>query len=62
VVFAMARVKQELSDQLARSGFLAEVGKDRIYMTLPTAVAAYRQWYTRHVGALPEDLADGATD
>lgn len=54
VVFAMARVKQDLRDQLGRTRFLAEVGDDRIFLTLPTAVAAYRHWHTRHVGPLPE--------
>lgn len=50
VVFAMARVKQELRDQLVRADFVAAVGEDRIFMTLPTAVQAYRRWHTEHGG------------
>lgn len=43
VVFAMARVKQDLRDALRAAGMLEAIGDDRIYATLPTAVAAYRQ-------------------
>ena len=41
ITFAMARVKQDLADELERAGFLARVGADRVFPTLPTAVAAY---------------------
>ncbi len=44
IVFALARLKQDLRDQLARTSFLADVGEDRIFATLPTAVAAYHEW------------------
>jgi sulfate permease, SulP family len=44
VVFGMARVKQDLRDVLNRAGLVDVMGEDRIYMTLPTAVAAYREW------------------
>jgi SulP family sulfate permease len=44
IVFAMARVKQDLRDVLARAGLIELVGEERIYMTLPTAVSAYRAW------------------
>jgi high affinity sulfate transporter 1 len=43
VVFAMARVKQDLRDSLAAAGLLTKIGEDRIYMTLPTAVQAFQQ-------------------
>jgi high affinity sulfate transporter 1 len=43
IVFAMARVKQDLRDQLAAAGLIERVGEDRIFPTLPTAVAAFRQ-------------------
>jgi sulfate permease, SulP family len=46
IVFAMARVKQDLHDALARGGFVQRVGADRVFPTLPTAVAAFRQWRT----------------
>ena len=44
VVFALARVKQELRENLDAYGLTASVGADRIYPTLPTALAAYRAW------------------
>ncbi|MBB2910469.1 high affinity sulfate transporter 1 [Streptosporangium becharense] len=44
VVFAMARVKQDLRDALDAFGLTARVGPGRIFPTLPTAVAAYEQW------------------
>jgi SulP family sulfate permease len=47
VVFAMARVKQDLADDLEKSGMLARVGPDLVFPTLPTAVAAYRAWVDR---------------
>lgn len=43
IVFAMARVKQDLREALDAGGFLAKVGDERIFMTLPTAVEAFRQ-------------------
>lgn len=53
VVFAMARVKQDLRDDLAAAGFIERVGEHRIFMTLPTAVAAYVEEYTQRHGAPP---------
>jgi high affinity sulfate transporter 1 len=50
VVFAMARVKQDLRVVLAASGFLDRVGQDRVFMTLPTAVQAYADWYEQQHG------------
>ncbi|MET7328290.1 sulfate permease [Nonomuraea sp. NPDC005650] len=44
IVFAMARVKQDLRTYLDAYGLTAAVGEDRIFPTLPTAVAAYREW------------------
>jgi sulfate permease, SulP family len=41
VVFAMARVKQDLLDALAPTGLIDRVGRDRIFPTLPTALEAY---------------------
>jgi MFS superfamily sulfate permease-like transporter len=41
VVFAMARVKQDLRVQLDAYGLTAAIGPDRIFPTLPTAVAAF---------------------
>jgi sulfate permease, SulP family len=42
VVFALARVKQDLLAALDAYGLTAAVGPDRVFPTLPTAVAAYR--------------------
>ncbi len=42
VVFAMARVKQDLRDALAAAGLLAKIGEDRVFPTLPTAVDAFQ--------------------
>jgi high affinity sulfate transporter 1 len=44
IVFALARVKQDLLDDLDAYGLTKAVGRDRIFPTLPTAVAAYEQW------------------
>ena len=42
IVFAMARVKLPLRKALSAAGLLDKIGEDRIFMTLPTAVEAYR--------------------
>lgn len=42
IVFGMARVKQELRDAMASAGILIDIGEDNMYMTLPTALEAYR--------------------
>ncbi len=42
IVFAMARVKQDLRDALEAAGLVDKIGADCIFMTLPTAVEAYR--------------------
>ncbi len=44
VVFALARVKQDLRTALDAYGLITAIGPDRIFPTLPTAVAAYRDW------------------
>ena len=56
VVFAMARVKQDLRDDLEAAGFVDLVGEDRIFPTLPTAVAAYVEWYTERHGTPPRGV------
>ena len=53
IVFAMARVKEDLRGDLWSSGFVQRVGEDRIFMTLPTAVQAYVRWYADHHGVEP---------
>ncbi|GAA5017985.1 SulP family inorganic anion transporter [Streptomyces siamensis] len=44
IVFALARVKQDLLDDLTAYGLAQSVGPDLVFPTLPTAVAAYRTW------------------
>lgn len=53
ITFVMARVKQDLRDDLARAGFLAVVGEDRVFATLPTAVAAFESAYAERHGRPP---------
>ena len=53
VVLALVRVKQDLREDLASSGFLGRVGQQRVFLTLPTAVAAYIGWYTDRHGHPP---------
>ena len=53
IVLALSRVKQELRDDLERTGLLARVGRDRVFMTLPFAVEAYAAWSDPQRGAPP---------
>ncbi|MGN6574988.1 MAG: SulP family inorganic anion transporter [Nocardioides sp.] len=53
IVVALARVKQELHDDLDAAGFTDRLGADRIYMTLPTAVAGYVANYAARHGEPP---------
>ncbi|MER5940416.1 sulfate permease [Streptomyces sp. NPDC001928] len=48
VVFALARVKQDLLHDLQSYGLADSVGADLIFPTLPTALAAYREWSSSH--------------
>jgi SulP family sulfate permease len=56
IVLALARVKQDLRIDLAASGFLERIGPERVFMTLPTAVAAYVDWYTDRHGHAPRGV------
>jgi MFS superfamily sulfate permease-like transporter len=44
IVFALARVKRDLLDDLDAFGLTTSIGADRLFPTLPTAVAAYQHW------------------
>ncbi len=59
IIFAMARVKQGLFADLSRLEFVQEVGEDRIFATLPTAVAGYAIWYRHRFGVLPDGIPPG---
>ena len=50
VVLALARVKQDLLDDLDAAGLVDAIGTDRMYPTLPTAVAAYLAWHEEQHG------------
>ncbi|MET0763850.1 MAG: SulP family inorganic anion transporter [Blastococcus sp.] len=54
VVFAMARVKQDLQVRLEVVGLVERVGADRIFPTLPTAVQGYLDWYEAKHGHGPD--------
>ena len=43
VALVLVRAKRELLDALEPTGLLDRIGRDRIYPTLPTLVAAYRE-------------------
>ncbi|MGD8201643.1 SulP family inorganic anion transporter [Ornithinimicrobium sp. W1679] len=57
VELALARVKQDLRTPLAAIGFLDRIGQDRIFPTLPTAVAGYAAWYESTHGHPPPGVA-----
>jgi high affinity sulfate transporter 1 len=42
IVLALARVKQDLARYLERTGFLARIGDDHVFPTLPTALEGFR--------------------
>lgn len=44
IVMALARVKTDLRLPMERYGVAAVIGEENMYATLPTGVAAYRQW------------------
>jgi SulP family sulfate permease len=44
IVFAMARVKQDLRRQLVRGELMDIIDEERIYPTLPVAVEAFEAW------------------
>ena len=58
VIFAMARVKQDLRADLERAGLTDRVGAELIFPTLPTAVAAYVHWHLDRYGVLPPGVRD----
>lgn len=44
IVFALARVKTDLMNDLKAYGLADSVGADLIFPTLPTAVVSYHEW------------------
>lgn len=57
VELALARVKQDLRHPLSAAGFLDRLGAERLFPTLPTAVAAYALWYEKEHGEPPPGLS-----
>ncbi len=55
-IFALARVKQDLLDDLEAFGLAGKIGAQYIFPTLPTAVAAYRQWASQHPSPGPDSM------
>ncbi|MFC4783856.1 SulP family inorganic anion transporter [Nocardioides sp. MAHUQ-72] len=53
VVFGLVRLKMDLRDELAPTGILERIGEDRLFPTLPTAVAAYAAWCRDHPDSGP---------
>ena len=51
IVLALARLKQDLRDVLAPTGLLDRIGEDHLFVTLPTAVDAFRAWQAGAGGA-----------
>jgi len=43
IIFALARVKQDLYAQLRLSGLLSRIGPDHIFFTLPSAIQGFQQ-------------------
>jgi MFS superfamily sulfate permease-like transporter len=58
LIFAMARVKQDLRDDLVRADLVDRVGAEFIFPTLPTAVASYLHWHLERHGALPYGMRE----
>jgi len=53
VLVALARVKQDLREDLDAFGLTDRIGPEHVYMTLPTAVASYVQDFTARHGRPP---------
>jgi high affinity sulfate transporter 1 len=53
VKLALARVKHDMEEQLARAGLVDRIGRDHIFDTLPTAVHAYLRYYEAEHGEPP---------
>jgi high affinity sulfate transporter 1 len=57
-VFALARVKQDLLARLRAFGLSDKIGKELLFPTLPTAVAAYQAWAAGHGQPGHDDTGD----
>jgi SulP family sulfate permease len=50
IVFALARLKQDLRDHLAPTGLLDRIGEEHIFPTMPTALEGFREWEQANPG------------
>lgn len=50
------RTSKWIREDLAAAGFLDRPGPDRVFMTLPTAVTAYAQWFATQHGTPPPGI------
>jgi SulP family sulfate permease len=57
IIVGLARVRQDLLDDLRAFGLAQKIGGQRIFPTLPTAVAAYQEWARRHPRPGPDIAA-----
>jgi hypothetical protein len=48
IVVALERVKQDLLADLKAYGMADSIGPERLFPTLPTAVAGYENWRAEH--------------
>jgi SulP family sulfate permease len=59
ITFALARVKQDLYEQLTQSGLRDKIGGDRIYLTLQTAIAGFKNRRMTEKGSSIDRLDPG---
>jgi MFS superfamily sulfate permease-like transporter len=57
IIVGLARVKRDLLDDLQAFGLAEKIGTQRIFPTLPTAVAAYQEWARWHPQSAPDVAA-----
>jgi SulP family sulfate permease len=53
VTVALARVKQDLREDLTKAGLIDSIGAGLVFPTLPTAVVAFLTAYRERHGTLP---------
>jgi high affinity sulfate transporter 1 len=51
IVLALARVKQDLREQLERIGLITHIGQDRLFATLPVALEAFERRHETEPGS-----------
>ncbi len=59
IIFALARVKQDLLTRLDSFGLTEKIRAERLFPILPTAVQAYRSWARHHPAGEDGDASAG---